>query len=129
MKYILKGYIHSYLSLCKVQISLHDSTTFLLALHTLYKLNSDSLKTFCSPKDYRLSSKTKRSTLQLRQDEFNRAVSSVRIGLPVLGLRPDQYIVLLCFNFCLESMDFFLLANTAILAQALIWRELSTSSS
>lgn len=51
MKYILKDYIH--LSLCKMQISLYDSTTFLLVLHILHKLNSNKLKKFCSPKDYR----------------------------------------------------------------------------
>lgn len=50
MKYILKGYIHSYLSLCKVQISLHDSTTFLLVLYILHKPNSDRLKNSVPPK-------------------------------------------------------------------------------
>lgn len=53
MKYILKGYIHSYLFHSKVQISLHDSSTFLLVLYILHKLNSDGLKKFYSPKDYR----------------------------------------------------------------------------
>lgn len=124
MKYILKSYIHSYLFLCKVQISLHDSSTFFLVLCILHKLNSDRLKKFYSPKDYRWSCKPKCFVFQLCQNEFKRAASSALIQLQVLGLVTT---LLFCaLTFALKVWNFFFPSQSSIPVQVIIWGKLST---